>query len=83
MKLPVDIAKMKKLVKPWEDLARQNRNRYIELYNKKGTEIGIMEQGKDGFTEIIIGGPWRKRLVEDAIKSYPGRREDNKKIIKK
>jgi len=49
---------IKKLLKTWQDLADKNKNKCIELYDNKFRNVGFIEQGKDGFTEIILAGAY-------------------------
>ncbi len=55
-KLNMSVAR--NLIKPWNDLARKNKNVYVGLYDKNHRKLGFIEQGKDGFTEIIIKCPY-------------------------
>lgn len=46
--------KMTDLVNSWTDLAKKNNNQFMDLYNEAHEKIGVMEQGIDGWCEIIL-----------------------------
>jgi len=47
----------RELFKHWVALAKKNNNLSVDLYDKNRRKLGSIEQGRDGFTEIIIKGP--------------------------
>lgn len=41
---------------PYIAVAKEYKNTWMPIFNKKGKQIGVIEEGNDGFVQLVVYG---------------------------